>query len=241
VMHTAIEYDPYSSLYYLSSQESQSTKGVVVVPDPAITTVTEDKEMTSPSVWLAPATTQASTASLYSTSSAVSVADNADILFSRSGSPSPSASWSGCRSQVQCSPPQSQPSPHVSSIMTNVAPSRPTLFSSRKSHDVKSKASSLFTIKFFPRSPPSAPVPPPPSAPLSRGRCAIELDQSFTYDQAPSEAFVETACWGGISSQMATASSKPATQGRSTRRAVYRRSPRNWFIPGRFFASTGAA
>jgi len=44
MMPTAIEYDPYSSMFFLSSPVSAS-KGVVDMPDSSVTTGGEDKEM----------------------------------------------------------------------------------------------------------------------------------------------------------------------------------------------------
>jgi len=48
IMHTAIEYDPYSSINNPIPHSPE--KGVIVMPDSALTAVGEDKEMTSPSV-----------------------------------------------------------------------------------------------------------------------------------------------------------------------------------------------
>ncbi|TFK38006.1 kinase-like domain-containing protein [Crucibulum laeve] len=242
MMQTAIDYDPYSSSFFQGSQASSESKSILVMPQSAITVVTEDKEMRSPTAWPSSAT-EMSSPSRYSHSSAESSAENCDVFFSRSATPSPEPHWSEYRTEVQSTPPfQSQLSPPVSTTMTDVtSSSRPSIFTSRKSHDGKSKANGYFTIKFFPRSPPSAPTPPPPSAPLSHGRFTFEFDSTYARNETPPPTFVETAYWGGVSSPLAAPTPLPPTQGRNGRHTPYLRSPRHWFIPGRFFASAGAA
>ena len=84
IMQTAIEYDPYSSMYILSSPASHS-KGVVI-PDSAVIAIGEDKEMTSPSVWMSSSATQMSSPSISSDSYST---DEEDFRFTRSTSPSP--------------------------------------------------------------------------------------------------------------------------------------------------------
>ncbi|KAG2008191.1 STE/STE11 protein kinase [Coprinopsis cinerea AmutBmut pab1-1] len=120
MMHTAIEYDPYSSLFFLATPLSSKLMG----PDSAVTAVAEDREMTSPSAWRT--SVVMSSPSLYS-SSASSSSD--DIVFSRSGTPSPepwplSTTYSA---QVQSTPSQQcQPISPLSGMMTD-SPSRPSL------------------------------------------------------------------------------------------------------------------
>ena len=87
MMQTAIEYDPYSSMYLLTSPASHS-KGVVVIPDSAVTAVGEDKEMTSPSVWMSSSATQMSFPSTNSDSSQLDSIDEDDFGFTRSTNPS---------------------------------------------------------------------------------------------------------------------------------------------------------
>lgn len=79
MMHTAIEYDPYSSLFFLGSPLSAK-----VAPDSAVTVIGEDKEMTSPSAWRN--TVVMSSPSLFSESASSS---DGELVFSRSGTPSP--------------------------------------------------------------------------------------------------------------------------------------------------------
>ncbi|KAH6896251.1 kinase-like domain-containing protein [Coprinopsis sp. MPI-PUGE-AT-0042] len=80
MMHTAIEYDPYSSLFFLGSPLSAK-----VGPDSAVTVIGEDKEMTSPSAWRR--SVVMSSPSLFSSESADS--SDGELVFSRSGTPSP--------------------------------------------------------------------------------------------------------------------------------------------------------
>ncbi|KAF9528682.1 kinase-like domain-containing protein [Crepidotus variabilis] len=92
MMHTAIEYDPYSSMFYINSPIVRSPggdKGGIIMPDSALTAVGEDKEMTSPSVWTALSATEMSSPSSYSESLASTSTHGEDVEFCRSASPSP--------------------------------------------------------------------------------------------------------------------------------------------------------
>ena len=108
IMQTAIEYDPYSSMFYLTSALSKSE--VVVLPASTVTatTVTEDKEMTSPLTWQG--SLNASSPSIYSRASSrpsspfvSSCSTNLrssrtlmlspSSVFLRSNSPSPETEW----------------------------------------------------------------------------------------------------------------------------------------------------
>ncbi|KAF9552890.1 kinase-like protein, partial [Agrocybe pediades] len=124
MMHTAIEYDPYSSMFYLSSPISPGK--LVVMPDSAITAVGEDKEMTSPSVWSNSSATQMSSPSTYSSSSLSSSYTGEDLHFSRSRTPSPElggSRWPSFHHQVQSlQAHQCQLSPSVSTQITDVSP-----------------------------------------------------------------------------------------------------------------------
>ena len=135
MMQTAIEYDPYSSMYFLSTPASAS-KGVVVIPDSAVTAVGEDKEMISPSVWMSTSATQMSSPSTNSDSSQSSRSgsiDEDDFRFTRSTNPSPEPfDWSMFSPQVQCPPQQCQISSSVSTAITDV----PVLPPSRLSNSI---------------------------------------------------------------------------------------------------------
>jgi hypothetical protein len=244
VMHTAIEYDPYASLFFVSSPASP--KGLFV-PDSAITAVAEDKEMISPSVWSSSAT-EMSSPSIYSSSSSASSIDKADDdVFPRSSTPSPEPNWLGFSTQVR-SPPiqQCQLSSSVSASMTDVlSHSRPSILSSRKPHNGKSKTTSRFGLKLFPRASPSPAPPSSPATPLPYERNAFKLRTSFASSKAPTPAF-ESAAWNGISTQVATSQpqsndqSSPSSSTSST--SGRRNGPlRNWLISGRFFTSAGVA
>jgi hypothetical protein len=60
LMSIAIEYDPYSSMFYISSPIAYSPKkdkSIIIIPDSAIC---EDREMTSPSIWTCSSATEIS-------------------------------------------------------------------------------------------------------------------------------------------------------------------------------------
>lgn len=242
MMHTAIEYDPYASLFFVSSPVSP--KGHFV-PDSAITAVAEDKEMISPSVWTSSGT-EMSSPSIYSSSSSASSIDKADDdVFPRSSTPSPEPNWLGFSTQVR-SPPiqQCQLSSSVSASMTDVpSHSRPSILSSRKPGNGKSKTASRFGLKLFPRASPSQASPASPATPLPHERSAFKFRTSFASSKAPTAAF-ESAAWNGISAQMATTQPQPNDQNSpssSTSSTSGRRNGplRNWLISGRFFTSAG--
>jgi hypothetical protein len=216
MMQTAIEYDPYSSMYFLSSPASPS-KGVVVIPDSAITAVGEDKEMISPSVWMSSSATQMSSPSTNSDSSRSDYIDEEDFRFTRSTNPSPEPfDWSMFPTQVQCPPQQCQISSSVSTAITDVPvlpPSRlsNSIFSplkrkrrssrianaTKSAHNTanKSKTLSRFAIKFFPRSSSPTSSPPKPTSSTSSGRLSAESPRSsFTHFETSSPG-VEQATW----------------------------------------------
>lgn len=142
MMHTAIEYDPYSSLFYLSTPLSAK-----LIPDSALTAVADDKEMISPSLWRRSYIEMSSPSEYSSSLESFNDSDTrAHDHFARSASPSPephSSQWLSVQhgqafAQVE-SPPshQCQPSTPSSaySPMTDISPSppsRPLIFSSRK-------------------------------------------------------------------------------------------------------------
>ncbi|KXN86507.1 Negative regulator of sexual conjugation and meiosis [Leucoagaricus sp. SymC.cos] len=161
IMQTAIEYDPYSSMFYVASVISESK--IIALPTSAVTAtataVAEDKEMTSPSIWQE--TQGISSPSVYSrsssrTSSSSFVGPRTSIprpsrtpmlspssVFLRSNSPSPEPNWAPLRAQ-RCQVPgsifteQSQHlSPVVNSIaMTDILSSPLSSLSSRQPHIV---------------------------------------------------------------------------------------------------------
>ncbi|KAF8813140.1 kinase-like protein [Phlegmacium glaucopus] len=219
MMHTAIEYDSYSSMFFLSSPASAS-KGVVIMPDSAVTNVGEDKEMISPSVWMSSSATQMSSPSTYSDSSRSASIDE-DLRFTRSTNPSPEPyDWPMFRTQVQSPPQQCQISSSVSTAITDVLPpSRPSnsIFnplkrkqgSSRNTTSTtstttrnttastpnKPKTLSRFAIKFFPRSSSPTSSPSAPTSSTSSGRLTAESPcSSFTRRETPSPR-VEQATW----------------------------------------------
>jgi len=67
IMHTAIEYNPFFSMFFLNSPISPGK--LVMMPESALTAVAEDMEMTSPLMWTSSSATQMSSPSIYSDSS----------------------------------------------------------------------------------------------------------------------------------------------------------------------------
>jgi len=101
-MHTAIEYDQFSSMFYLNSPISPGK--LVTMHDSALTAVAEDKEMKSPSVWTSSSATQMSSPSIYSDSSISSSIAGEDLRFVRSRTPSPESDFRGRHSLLRHSP-----------------------------------------------------------------------------------------------------------------------------------------
>ena len=217
MMHTAIEYDPYSSMFFLSRPDSPS-EGVVIMPDSAITAVGEDKEMTSPSVWMSSSATRMSSPSTYSDSSRSASIDEEDFRFTRSRNPSPEPyDWTMFHTQVQCPPQQCQISSSISTSITDVlprlsnsifSPLKRKQASSRNTTSTTTTASttpasspnkpttlSRFAIKFFPRSSSPTSSPPATASPTSSGFLTAETpNSSFTRRETPSPRF-EQATW----------------------------------------------
>ena len=220
MMQTAIEYDPYSSMYFLNSPVSPS-KGVVVLPDSAVTAVGEDKEMISPSVWMSSSATQMSSPSTNSDSSQSDFIDEEDLRFTRSTNPSPEPfDWSMFSTQVQYPPQQCQISSSVSTAITNVPvlpPSRlsNSIFSPLKrkrrssritdtantpAHNTTSSANkpkslSRFAIKFFPRSSSPTSSPPKSTSSTSSGHLTTDSPRSSFTRFETSSPRVEQATW----------------------------------------------
>ena len=253
MMQTAIEYDPYSSSFFLASAASESKPSIAMPSsfDLGTTATTEDKEMDSPSVWEY-SMADLSSPSVYATtrSSMTGSIIAHDISFdTRPSTPSPDAIvWPEFHTQPL--PQQSQHSPHVYALLTDAVPpprSSTSPSPSKKSHDGKLKASSIFNpIKFFPRSSPSSPLPQ--KASLSQGRQQPQPHPpspgpipSRALNQTPSPPH-NNQTWPELSSpRTTTPTTVPlTTQNRNCRRAAHIRSPRHWFSPGRLFASTGA-
>ena len=216
MMQTAIEYDPYSSMYFLSSPASHSN-GIVFIPDSAVTAVGEDKEMTSPSVWMSSSATQMSFPSTNSDSSQSDSIDEENFRFTRSTNPSPEPfDWSMFSTQVQCPPQQCQISSSVSSAITDapvLPPSRlsNSIFSPLKRKrrssritntlrntarsPIKPKSLSRFAIKFFPRSSSPTSSPPKPTSSTTFGSLTTESPRSSFTSFETSSPRVEQATW----------------------------------------------
>ncbi|KAG6877456.1 hypothetical protein C0992_009930 [Termitomyces sp. T32_za158] len=242
MMQTAVEFDPYSSTFFFESTISES-RGLSVSMESSF----DDKEMTSPVIWVS-SMTEMSSPSVYSSSSA----DSREMAFTRSKTPSPEADWHEYRSQVQCpshSPP-SQPPLSVYTAVTDVFPSsRDPVFSlvaSKNPHDssARPKTAGIFnSIKFFSRS--SSPAPPPaPSAALPSGRHHVpaEAHTAHSGHQAPAAPpFQDVGL--DVPTQTHQRRSAPIPipfHPQNQRAAQCVRSPRHWFMPSKFFTHVGA-
>jgi len=129
LMHTAIEYDPYSSMFYINSpilRSPEKDKSPIVMPNSAITAVGEDKDMISPSFWTSSSVTEMSSPCSYANSSASLSIHGEALQFCRSASPSPEPAESHAsratvhETQVQYQSKTCQPSFSVSASMTDV-------------------------------------------------------------------------------------------------------------------------
>jgi hypothetical protein len=164
----------------------------------------------------------------------------------------------------------SQPSPSSYVMMTDVSPSsRPpiSLFTARKpdSTSPRSKTASLFSpIKFFPRPSPTSPASPAtatPTHPSGRGSLT-ESHPSFTRNQTDYATCFSSA-WVDVSQESSSTASSQGPDDRyysgadsstggfcspseiSFQRVIPQdqrvfRSPKHWFMPGKFFAYAGA-
>lgn len=244
MMQTAVEYDPYSSSFFLASLAAESRPSINPMSVNTSVVSMDDKEMTSPSIWVTSAT-EMSSPSVYSSSS--SSGDSGDMSFTRSTTPSPDTVtvWSGYRAQVQCLPPSqsSQNSPSIYAVMTDVTPSsRPSIFTPKKSHDGgnKLKTTSIFNpIKFFPRASPPPSSQTAPNSPRPHGRNSSEPYSTPSSNPTAPPTPVPTA-WISVPPQPKGQPSSTLQLAAQDKRMAHFRSPRHWFIPGKFFASTGA-
>lgn len=131
-MHTAIEYDPYSSMFYHDNpilHSPEKDKSPIVIPNSAITAVGEDKVMISPSLWTSSSVTDMSSPSSYSNSSSSLSSQGEAPQFCRSTSPSPEPAETRAsldifptyhKIQVQYPSKPCQPFFSVSSSMTDI-------------------------------------------------------------------------------------------------------------------------
>lgn len=258
IMQTAVEYDPYSSSFFLASPTSNSYTSINMPVSmlPSVTSL-DDKQMDSPTIWASSAT-EMSSPSVYSSGSS----STDSMKFTRSTTPSPDTVWSGSgfRAEVECLPPSppSQTSSPVCDVMTNVlSPSRASVYLPKRSYDsgdvspsarieigtatasTKPKATSIFNpIKFFPRvSSPTPSASQPTTNTGSQPRHTSEPPTTPPCDKTPHAPPFPTP-WSVVSPQGESSRARPSAQ--RDRRISTFRSPRNWFTPGKFFASTGA-
>jgi hypothetical protein len=155
MMHTAIEYDPYSSLFFLSTPISAK-----LAPDSAVTAVAEDKEMISPSVWRR-SYIQMASPDEYSPRED----QGAQNYFARSASPSPEEPrWSSLMASPQHPFAQVQSQPHHPS-----QPTSPCAFSPMTDSSSPRQQGQRQSRVFSPRKPlrkslvPASPIPPSPT------------------------------------------------------------------------------
>ena len=249
IMHTAIEYDPHSSMFFVSSP--LSANGVIVMPDSAITAVGEDKEMTSPSMWTPSSTTQMSAVSIYSDPSTISSFASEDN-FTRSRTPSPEPAYYDALLAQAPLPQQCQLSSSVSTATSDTHPDSrltPTVCPQHRRGTAPAPAGAApaagkpsplgrFAVKFFPRAPSPAPAPPAPAAAAAARRAAArEPHPPAARGEAPPAPPRAAA---GRASEVGRGGARgDAALWRGAARAAppaqhpQLRSARHWFLPGR--------
>lgn len=262
IMHTAIEFDPHSSMFFLNSPLSDN--GLVVMPDSAITAVGEDKEMISPSMWTSTSATQMSSLSSYSDSSTSSSFASEDLNFTRSRTPSPEPNYEAqwvSYAQVESLPPQQcQLSSSVSTAITDIhlhSRLTPTFTAPRRrgiaaaaaaaAPRASGKSSPLgrLAIKLFPRASSPSPASPTPTAALPARRAAVTSPHPPpAHDQATPAAPEPTAWYSAKVGQQAAGhvlvqpggarAAGTAPNAASAQQHHQLRSTRHWFLPGRF-------
>lgn len=247
IMHTAIEYDPHSSMFFVSSP--LSANGVIIMPDSAITAVGEDKEMTSPTMWTPSSTTQMSAVSIYSDPSTASSFASEDN-FTRSRTPSPEPAYYDALWAQAPPPQQCQLYSSVSTATSDTHPDSrrtPTAGSQRRrgtapavTTPAAGKPSPLgrLAVKFFPRAPSPASTPAAPAAtPAARRAAAFEPHPPAARGEAPPAPHRAAAgrapevergdARGDSALRCGAAGVAPPTQHPQLR------SARHWFLPGR--------
>ncbi|KAF5311096.1 hypothetical protein D9619_008165 [Psilocybe cf. subviscida] len=171
IMHTAIEYDPYSSMFFVNSPASPKQQRPFGVPDSALTAVGTDKEMTSPTtLWSAVSATQMSSPSIYSNSSASSSVADENVSFSRSSTPSPEVdTWMPSPVHDRLQPLQGHQCQLSSSVSTAITEShvhsrqfsRPALRQRRRGGTVPSRGPPSPYARMSPSTPVSVAIPGP--------------------------------------------------------------------------------
>jgi hypothetical protein len=165
MMQTAIEYDPYSSSFFLASPPLKSL-AIPSTVDLGKSPPGEDREMDGVSSWNYSAT-DLSLRSMYSRTSRIDCDADAEH------EDPDTIVWPEFRTQ-----PITVPQPrHASLNFPSFSTSRPALSPSKKSGETRSIGSSLF--RFFPRSPPS-------SSSSARGPAYADSSVSRTPSPSPS-------------------------------------------------------
>jgi len=168
IMQTGIEYDPYSSMFYLTSALSKSKVIALPVSTTTATAVTEDKEMTSPLTWQG--FPDVSSPSIYSRASSRTSSPfvfprstnlrssrtpmlSPSSVFLRSNSPSPEPEWAPV-----CPQPHQVPGGFITEQSQHIFP----VCSSTAMTDISSLLSSSSPSRqprfFFPPPPAHTPV-----------------------------------------------------------------------------------
>lgn len=228
-MQTAVEYDHYSSSFFLATPISPMKMPQPPTIDAGL--ITEDKEMQSPAtLW---ATSES--ASVLSRYSSLKSLDSGEISeIPRSSAPSP---------DIPLWPPSASGHSSDADFYSFPAPARPE--SPAKKLLEKAKSSSIFnhfhifTKSFAPSSAP-AKTPSDGEKPCSPSFKPFDLRHRWASESPPSHP-LSSLSWMNIFSEGLhrpdSGSVKRVETQRSRRRAAYLRSPRHWFLPGKLFAS----
>lgn len=238
MMHTAIEYFPYGSSYFIASPVSQS-QASIVMPGSFDLGTPENKDMELSSTWDYSAT-EISYPSRYPSNNNSIVSCHMSFATSKTPSldsiPWPQFQMASQHSQ-RCIPGQYSSSSHFPPATIIALPASVVTPPVKPSPDNKFKGSSIFNpIKFFPRSPPSSSSSTSKGTSFTtRGRHSTDL---FPSNQAALQP-PQVPMWSGLPG--AGPDAPLVSQDRNCRRSAHFRSARQWFMPGKFFTSTGAS
>lgn len=218
LMHTAVEYDPYSSSFFLASPASPSK-----YPTPMLECTYEEDDPGMRSMWL-----YSGASSEYSPTKTMDV-EPTPYVQQRSSAPSPDT-IAYTDFPVESPTIQDQDEQYTPSFQA--APPRPL------SPTKKRLASGLFSMKFFPRSTSiaSSQLSPVPDGDVSRIPGSLP---SFTFSETTSPS-TPLPSWVDLTFTRTEAPGvdSPMSPVRDWRRNSPFRSARHWFLPAKLFPSS---
>ncbi|KAJ7599112.1 kinase-like domain-containing protein [Mycena floridula] len=207
-MQTAVEYDPYSSSFFLASPASPLKSSA--------NAVTELRDLAS-SMWNLSETSRSTPTSRYSSIKS-SISEEITVV-PRSSAPSPdTVVWPD--HSLEILPPLESPI---------LPPIRPTSPAKKLYENSRVKSASIFNhFHLFPKQ------SPPPSQEATEPTCLPSPFASFTFSERPSSP-IPVHSWVNLYPRSNSPASRVAAH-RTCRRAAYLRSPRHW-LTGKLFSS----